>query len=120
MNKNLPGLFLVVLCWVWTAQAADQPSHAGHKASQLSAEERDKKWQESLAKPSLAVTAIFDEKGRLWRVLAQEKHVLVSHSDDGGKAYSNPVKVSAEPEGILGDGENRPKIIVLKGVVYVS
>lgn len=120
MNKNLPGLLLVALCWVWTAQAADQPSHAGHKASPLSAEERDKKWKESLAKPSLAVTAAFDEKGRLWRVSAHERYVLVSHSDDGGKSYNQPVKVNAEPEDILGDGENRPKIIVLKGVVYVS
>jgi len=120
MNKNLPGLFFVAMCIGWSAQAADQPSHAVHKASPLSEQEREKKWQESLAKPSLAVTAVFDDKGRLWRVLAQEKHVLVSHSDDGGKSYSNPVKVNSEPEGILGDGENRPKIIVLKGVVYVS
>ena len=100
--------------------AADQSTHVGHKASPLSAEERDKKWKESLAKPSLAVTTAFDEKGRLWRVLAQERHVLVSHSDDGGKSYSQPVKVNAEAEDILGDGENRPKIVVRKGVVYVS
>src|SRR5574340_1451230 len=30
------------------------------------------------------------------------------------------LKGNAEPEAILGDGENRPKIIVRKGVVYVS
>lgn len=120
MNKISLVLFLVSMCLGWTAQAADQHNHTGGSASPLSAQEREKKWQESLAKPSLAVTVAFDEKGRLWRVLAREGHVLVSHSDDGGKSYSNPVKVNAEPEGILGDGENRPKIIVLKGVVYVS
>ncbi len=120
MNNNLPGLLLIALCLAWTAQAADQPTHAGHKASQLSAEERDKKWKESLAKPSPAVTAAFDEKGRLWRVSAHERHVLVSHSEDSGKSFSQPVKVNTEAEDILGDGENRPKIVVRKGVVYVS
>lgn len=120
MNKLSLGLFVVAMCLGWTAQAADQPSHAGHGASPLSEQEREKKWQESLAKPSLAITAAFDEKGRLWRVLAQQRHVLVSHSDDGGKSYSHPVKVNSEAEDVLGDGENRPKIVVRKGVVYVS
>lgn len=120
MINRLSGVLLAAMCWGWAAQAADHSSHAGHRAASPAAEERDKKWKESLAKPSFAVTAAFDEKGRLWRVLAKEKHVLVSHSDDGGKSYSNSVKVNAEPEDILGDGENRPKIIVRKGVVYVS
>ena len=125
------GLFLVATCLGWAARAADQPNHAGHGASPLSAQERgkksplseqerEKKWQESLAKPSLAITAAFDEKRRLWRVLAHERHVLVSHSDDGGKSYSHPVKVNSEPEDILGDGENRPKIVARKGAIYVS
>ena len=119
MNKILLGLFLVAMCLGWTAHAVE-PSHAEFGVSSLSEQEREKKWKDSLAKPTLAVTAAFDEKGRLWRVLAQERHVLVSHSDDGGKSYSHPVKVNSEPEDILGDGENRPKIVVLKGVVYVS
>jgi hypothetical protein len=121
MNKILRhGLILVAMCWMWAAQAADQPVHAEHKASPLSAEERDRKWKEGLAKPSLAVTAAFDEKGRLWRVSAHERYVLVSHSEDGGKSFSQPAKVNTEAEDILGDGENRPKIVVRKGVVYVS
>ncbi|MDE2118294.1 MAG: exo-alpha-sialidase [Betaproteobacteria bacterium] len=120
MSKISLGFFLVAMCLGWTVRAADQPIHAGHRASPLTEQEREKKWKDSLAKPSLAITAVFDEKGRLWRVLAQERHVLVSHSDDGGKSYSHPVKVNAEPEDILGDGENRPKIVVRKGVVYVS
>lgn len=119
MNRILLALLLATV-WPWQAQAADQLAHAGHKPSPLAAQERDKKWMESLAKPSYAVTAAFDEKGRLWRVSVHERHVVASYSDDGGKSYSQPVKVNEEAENILGDGENRPKIIVRKGVVYVS
>ncbi len=79
MNKLSFGLFVVAMCLGWTAQAADQPSHAGHGASPLSEQEREQKWQESLAKPSLAITATFDEKGRLWRVVVQDRYILVSH-----------------------------------------
>lgn len=120
MNKKLLGAFVAAMCLGWNAQAADHSEHAGHGASPASAQDMEKKWKEMLAKPSLAVTVDFDEKGRLWRVSARERRVLVSHSDDGGKSYSKPVNVNAEPEDILGDGENRPKIIVQKGVVYVS
>jgi len=120
MKSNLPWLFFVALCWGWTVQAADQPAHTGHRAAPPSVQEMERKWKENLAKPSFAVTTAFDEKGRLWRVSPHDGHVLASYSDDGGKSYSQPVKVNAEAEAILGDGENRPKIIVRKGVIYVS
>ena len=106
--------------WFGQAQAADQPSHAGHGASPLADQERGKKWMDSLAKPSYAVTASFDENGGLWLASVRDRHIYVSYSDDHGVTRSEPVKVNAEPENILGDGENRPKIIVRKGVVYVS
>ena len=77
-------------------------------------------WQAMLAKPSLAVTAVFDGNGRLWQASIRGRHVYVSHSDDRSATLSTPVKVNAEPEDILGDGENRPKILVRNGVVYVS
>ncbi len=122
MNKKLLILFIAAI-GLGQAQAEPQPAQAGkehsHDASR-SPQDMEQKWKETLAKPSLAITAAFDEKGRLWRVLARERHVLVSHSDDGGKSYSQPVKVNHEAEDILGDGENRPKVIVRKGVVYVS
>ena len=78
------------------------------------------KWKATLAKPSLAVTAMYDENGRLWQTLIRDRHLYVSHSDDRGTVMSAPVKVNAEPEDILADGENRPKIVVRKGVIYVS
>ncbi|MCR4303089.1 MAG: glycoside hydrolase [Gallionella sp.] len=106
--------------WFGQAQAADQPSHAGHGASPLADQERGKKWMDSLAKPSYAVTASFDENGRLWLASVRDRHIYVSYSDDHGVTRSEPVKVNVEPENILGDGENRPKIIVRKGVAYVS
>lgn len=122
MNNKLLILMLVAI-GLGQAQAEPQIAQAGkehsHGASR-SPQDMEQKWKEALAKPSLATTAAFDEKGRLWRVLARERHVLVIHSDDGGKSYSQPVKVNAEPEDILGDGENRPKIIARKGVVYIS
>lgn len=121
MNKrNLQGLLLAALCWGAAAHAAEPSTHAGHGGSPAAAPDMEKKWKETLAKPSYAVSATFDDKGRLWRVLARDRHVWVSHSDDGGKSFSNPVKVNGEPEDILGDGENRPKVIVRKGTIYVS
>lgn len=83
-------------------------------------QEMEKKWKESLVKPSYAITAAFDEKGRLWLASIRGQHVWVSHSDDHGITQSAPIKVNAEPEAILGDGENRPKINVRNGVIYVS
>ncbi|MDO8464410.1 MAG: sialidase family protein [Gallionella sp.] len=120
MNRTLFGLFLVATCMGWAAQAADQPNHAEHGASPPSGEERDKKWKDSLAKPSYAVTASFDENGKLWLASIRDRHVYVSYSEDRGVTQSTPAKVNAEPENILGDGENRPKIIARKGVIYVS
>jgi len=120
MNKLSLVLFLVLTYTGCVAQAAEQHNHEMQGVSQTSEQERDKRWLESLAKPSLAITAAFDEKGRLWRVLAHERHVLVSHSDDGGNSFSQPVKVNSAAEDILGDGENRTKIVVRKGVIYVS
>jgi hypothetical protein len=120
MNKISLGLFLVSMCLGWTTQAADKLSHTGHGASPLADQDRDKKWKDNLAKPSFAVTASFDENGKLWLASIRDRHVYVSYSDDRGVTQSAPVKVNAESESILGDGENRPKIIVRKGVIYVS
>jgi len=119
MNRIFLALLLAAI-WSGQAGAADQSSHAGHSASPLPDQERERKWKESLAKHSFALTAVFDEKGRLWLAAIQGQHVYISYSDDHGITRSAPVKVNAEPESILGDGENRPKIIVRKGVVYVS
>lgn len=104
------------------ALAADTP-HSGHEAGAASKTvkpTREKTWQAALSRPSLATTTTFDEDGRLWRVMTRERRVLVSHSSDGGRSFSVPVAVNSTPEHIAGDGENRPKIVVRKGVVHVS
>lgn len=50
MNKT--GLFLVALCWGWSAQAA-QPAQDEHSKSH----DMGKMWQTSLARQPLAVNA---------------------------------------------------------------
>ena len=122
MNNLTVALFFAAAVAACPALAVDHAGHgkAGVAAPATAPVDRDKRWQESLAKPSLTVTANLDEKGRLWLAAIRGQHVYVSYSDDHGVTQSAPVKVNAEPESILGDGENRPKIIVRKGVVYVS
>jgi len=82
--------------------------------------DRDQVWRDILAKPSLVVSAVFDGNGRLWQASIRGRHLYVSHSDDRGATLSVPVQVNPEPEDILSDGENRPKILVCDGVVYLS
>ena len=122
MNNLTVALFFAAAVAACPALAVDHAGHGktGAAASTAVPVDRDKLWKESLAKPSLTVTANLDEKGRLWLAAIRGQHVYVSYSDDHGVTQSAPVKVNAEPESILGDGENRPKIIVRKGVVYVS
>ena len=63
-------------------------------------------------KTTLAVGATLDESGRLSIAKVENQHLLVFWSDDDGKNFSSPVLVTPEPENILADGENRPKIAV--------
>lgn len=115
-------LSVLLLIAISMGQPFAAPDHSSHGAASPNPKpvDREKMWKESLARPSLAVTVDFDKKGRLWLASIRDKHVYVSYSDDNGATQSTPVKVNAEPESILGDGENRPKIIVRKGVIYVS
>lgn len=73
------------------------------------------------AKPALAMSAIFDGAGRLWRAEVREGHVWLSRSDDKGRGFSAPVRVNAAPENIAAEGENRPKIaIASRQHIYIS
>ena len=66
-------------------------------------------------------SATFDSKGTLWVAFIQDEFVYVSHSNDLGKTYSNPVAVNSIPENAEHNGENRPKIIVDElGTIFVS
>ena len=122
INNLAIALFFTAVTAAGPALAADHTDHGKQDAAASSAApvDREALWKKSLAKPSLAVTVDFDENGRLWLAAISGQHIYVSYSDDHGITRSAPVKVNAEPENILGDGENRPKIIVRKGVVYVS
>jgi hypothetical protein len=122
MKSLIFTLFLATTLTVCPALAVDHSGHGKPSAETSTAPpiDREKLWKESLAKPSIAVTASFDENGKLWLAAISGQHVYVSYSTDYGVTRSAPVKVNTEPENILGDGENRPKIIVRKGVVYVS
>jgi hypothetical protein len=78
-------------------------------------------WQERLtAAVGSSVSVAADEVGRLWLARMEKGHVWVSRSDDGGKTFSGEVKVNAEPEAILADGQNRPKVVAGGGVVAVT
>ncbi|OGT15923.1 MAG: hypothetical protein A3J49_01970 [Gallionellales bacterium RIFCSPHIGHO2_02_FULL_57_16] len=126
MQHYISALFVATAMVADPSWAADHSKHGKDGAADPAATlvatpaDREKRWMESLAKPSLAITASFDEKGRLWLANISGQHVYVSYSDDRGATRSAPVKVNAEPEYVLGDGENRPKIIARKGVIYVS
>ena len=122
MNNATVSMLLAAVLAACPALARDHADQgkSGAAAPGAAPVDREKIWKDILAKPSLAATAAFDESGRLWLASIRGRHLYVSHSDDGGANLSAPVKVNAEPEDILGDGENRPKIIARKGVVYVS
>lgn len=79
-------------------------------------------WAKMLANQSaLAVSATFDDQGRLWRVRVHEGHVLVDRSDDLGARFGAAVTVNPEAEIVGTDGDNRPKIaLAADGTVYVS
>mgnify|MGYP000895577916 CR=1 FL=1 len=119
----------LVLAAASGAAHAEVPTSPAAKAAapavshDAAAHDRAKSWQAILAKPSLAVAVAFDDSaagGRLWRVAAKDGFLLASHSDDLGHSFSAPVRINPEPEAILGDGENRPKLLVRQGVLHVS
>lgn len=72
-------------------------------------------------KPTLAIGAALDKDGRLWLARVEDQQLLVSRSNDNGMNFSTPVVVTPEPENIVADGENRPKIAISKdGTVLVA
>jgi hypothetical protein len=51
----------------------------------------------------------------------EDRRLWISRSDDGGRRFSQPVAVSSEPEEIVADAENRPKIAVARdGTLLLS
>lgn len=110
----LPSLILAALC---AASVAAEPHRHGDAQPN-----REAKWQATLAKQqSLAVSAVFDAQGRLWRARVKDGRVLVDHSADDGASFSAPVAVNPEKEPIGAEGDSRPKLAVAPdGALYVT
>lgn len=108
------GLVLLLLATVAVAHE--------HKPQADPAAKREQAWAERLAVASpLAVGTTLDADGRLWLVRVENRRLLVSHSENGGRAFTLPVAATAEPEFIAADGENRPKIAVAPdGTVHLT
>lgn len=108
------GLVLLML-------AATAVAHE-HEPQADPAVRRGQAWTERLAVAApLAVGATFDADGRLWLARVENRRLFVSHSEDGGRTFTLPVVVAAEPEAITADSENRPKIAVAPdGTVHLT
>lgn len=104
-----------------SALAHDHGDHAAPDGKAPPKVDYAKVWLEKQqTAPRLAIAADFDARGTLWlaRVIGQQ--IVVSHSADGGKTFSQPVTVNAQPELISADGEARPQIAAVGQRVYVS
>lgn len=100
------------------AQAAE---HAHDAKATKPKHDMSKMWAEMRTrKVGMAVSIAADEKGVLWLVQMQDGHILVSHSEDGGKHFSEGVIVNPQPEAILAENQNRPQIVVRNGVIAVT
>jgi len=108
MNKIRTMTMRVLLyfaCLLFWCGAVD--AHQGH--------------EHQAAKASLAVSVAMDAQQQLWRVSVASGFVQVSHSQDLGKTFSNPVQVNQTPMKVAASGESRPKIAVAEnGNLYLT
>jgi hypothetical protein len=90
--------------------------HGGAHAS------AEKMWADKLAnEETLAMSAAFDQQGRLWRASVKDRHVIVDNSADKGKTFSAPVIANTDQESIGAEGDSRPKIAIgKKGEIFIS
>jgi len=73
------------------------------------------------SKNSFAISVAFDGHGKLWRVSVKDGFVLADVSDDFGKTFSAPVKVSPIPQKVGAEGEARPHIAIgPQGYIYLT
>lgn len=95
--------------------------HDTQSKSAKSGHDMNKMWAEMRTRSvGMAVSVASDEKGGLWLARMQDGHIRVSHSEDGGKHFSEGVTVNPQPEAILAENQNRPKIAVRNGVIAVT
>lgn len=103
---------LAALCLLAAAAAAHaaEPGHAPMKASH---------------KVELGTGAAVDARGRIWiaskESAADGQYVTLQMSDDSGRNWSPPKRITRAPEAVAADGENRPKLAFgAAGALYVS
>lgn len=116
-------LAVAALCLsLWAAPSLAHDEHEEHEGRDHAKHDPEKMWTESLAKEqTMAVAAVFDAHGRLWRASVKDRHLRVDYSDDDGKTFSAAVQVNPEAEPIGAEGDGRPKIVIgRQGEVYVS
>lgn len=118
-NRYLFGAALLALALCGAQAGAAGHAHGDSPSPDPS---REDMWANMLAgQRALAVSTAFDAQGHLWRVRAQDGHVLVDRSDDLGASFGAPVKVNEEAEVVGTEGDSRPKIaLAADGAVYVS
>ncbi len=118
--RKLIGLLVssIVLCSPTVAQSA------GHKHSKQGAVTSTlcaKADSPASLKCGRGVSAVFDNKGRLWLAWAFAGHVYVNFSDNKGKTYSSPIAVNKTPEPIAAKAESPVKIVVdQQGKLFIS
>lgn len=112
-------LLVVVSTAIPPIMAAADSAHSTKAAKPK--HDMNKMWAEMRTRAvGMAVSVAADEKGVLWLVRMRDGHILVSHSKDGGKHFSEGVTVNPQPEAILAENQNRPKIAVRNGVIAVT
>ncbi|HEY0942708.1 MAG TPA: sialidase family protein [Steroidobacter sp.] len=79
----------------------------------------------SQGRAALGSSAAFDRQERLWIVRIEpadeNAHVILQRSDDKGATWQPAIRVTAKPEPVSADGENRPKIAFgPRDEIYVS
>lgn len=114
------GRLICALATLPFSVAAQEHAHHAPQPDDAAAR-KQRAWEERLKAAPLAVGAALDAQGRLWLARTENRRLLVSRSDDGGRSFTPPVAVTPEPEAIAADGESRPKIAVAAdGAVHVS
>ena len=114
-KKIIAAGFLLLISTALSVSALAENT-AGHQSHNM-----EKMWADMRSQPvGLAVSVAADENGVLWLAQMSEGRIVVSHSKDNGKRFSEGVAVNAAPESILAEGQNRPQIAVRKGVIAVA
>lgn len=94
-----------------SATGQSSQGHQGHNAAR--------------GKPELGTAVAADAQGRIWMASKEgtgvAQFVVVQMSGDGGKTWSAPRRIQAEPEPVSAEGENRPKVAIgTKGELYIA